>query len=113
MKQTNDHPNPNKRKKETNTYGSPGTGSGKGCLCLEVKHTMSLSCMFVNIWKDRFHCITATPPVTRHRQLFLTVAAEVMPTSVFPAPQGRTIMPGINHHATDGWLVKIGWDGVG
>ena len=78
-------------------------------LCSAVKSAIWRSAIldqWRNCWR---HCITETlqrchllfrhtfvatyPEVHKTRQLFLIVHAAVIPTSVFPAPQGNTIIP--------------------
>ena len=43
-----------------------------------------------------FHCSTATDDVQSMIVLFLMVQATEIPTNVFPAPHGRTIIPDLD-----------------
>ena len=58
-----------------------------------VKAEISLSGRVVHWRNCCFHCVTATAELHTTSVVFFKVAAAVTPTSVLPAPHGRTIMP--------------------
>lgn len=70
-----------------------GEGRLTRSFCSAVKTHICLSVTFVHCMNCWRHCITDTDDVQSTRQDFLMVHAAVMPTRVFPAPQGSTIMP--------------------
>mmetsp|Transcript_50309 Transcript_50309/g.126263 ORF Transcript_50309/g.126263 Transcript_50309/m.126263 type:complete len:306 (+) Transcript_50309:582-1499(+) len=67
--------------------------SGILSLYSDVKRAILWSSMVLHSLNWCFHCSTDTPDVQRTSVLFLTVQHAVMPTSVFPAPHGSTMMP--------------------
>ena len=58
-----------------------------------VNADMSHSGRVVHCRNCCFHCATATAELHTTKVDFFKVAAAVTPTSVLPAPQGRTMMP--------------------
>ena len=52
-----------------------------------------LSSTLVYLKNCSLHCWTATADVHKIKLLFLIVDAAIIPTKVFPAPQGKTIIP--------------------
>lgn len=61
--------------------------------CSAVNTEIAESLMVHHCRNCCFHCMTDTPEVQRTMQDLRMVVAAVMPTSVLPAPQGRTMIP--------------------
>lgn len=75
--------------------------------CSAVKTHICLSVTFVhciNCWR---HCMTDTDDVQSTRHDFLIVQAAVMPTKVFPAPHGSTMIP--DRARLDGGVNRPAW----